>query len=110
MKTTRRHPASLFTLRTVAAVAACLGAASAAQAQAVDKPASPLADAQLTWQQCAALGANNEARLACYDRWSQQQTLPSVSVPVAPPVLASTQPPVDGTIPATRVSCWACEE
>ena len=86
--------------------------AAPAQAQAVDRPRSPLADAQLTWQQCAALGNNNEARLACFDRWTQQQTLPSVSVPVAPPVLASTQPPppVDASIPATRVVSVATSE
>ena len=108
MTTTRRQPR--FNLRALAAVAACLGGGATAHAQAVDKPASPLADAQLTWQQCAALGANNEARLACFDRWSQQQTLPSVSVPAAPPVLANTQPPVDASIPATRVVSVATTE
>ena len=95
----------------LAAVAACLGGA-ATHAQAADRPASPLADAQLTWQQCAALGNSNEARLACFDRWAQQQTLPPASVPVAPPVLASTQPapPVDGSMPATRVISVATVE
>ena len=98
-------------LRAVLATAALL-LAGAAQAQAVDQPKSPLADNQLTWQSCAALGADNAARLACYDRWAQQQTLPSVSVPVAPPVLANTQPapPVDGSIPATRVVSGATTE
>ncbi len=100
------------TRSTLATAAVCLGAAAAAHAQAVDKPPSPLADAQLTWQQCTALGGNNEARLACFDRWAQQQTLPSASVPVAPPVLASTQPapPVDGSMPATRVVSVATTE
>lgn len=85
---------------------------TAASAQPAERPASPLADSQLTWQQCTALGNNNEARLACYDRWAQQQTLPSVSVPVAPPVLAKTQPvpPVDASIPATRVVSVATTE
>jgi phospholipase A1 len=89
-----------------------LFAATLAGAQAVDKPASPLAEAQLTWQQCTALGNSNEARLACFDRWAQQQTLPAVSVPVAPPVLASTQPgaPVDASMPATRVVSVATSE
>ncbi|RZI64764.1 MAG: phospholipase, partial [Variovorax sp.] len=64
--------------------------ATAAQAQTTERPPSPLADAQLTWQQCQRLGDNKDARLACFDRWAQQQTLPSVSMPVAPPVLAST--------------------
>jgi phospholipase A1 len=92
------------TLSTLATFTVCLGA-TATHAQAVDKPAGPLADAQLTWQQCAALGNSNEARLACFDRWAQQQTLPSGSVPAAPPVLANAQPapPVDGSVPATRV-------
>lgn len=88
----------------VAALVAGLGI-GAAQAQAVEKPASPLATAQLTWQECRALAGSNEARLACYDRWAQQQTLPAAVVPSAPPVLASTQPapPVDASVPATRV-------
>jgi phospholipase A1 len=106
-----KTPRPRFGFGALAALAACLGGAAGAQAQAVDKPASPLADAQLTWQQCTALGASNEARLACFDRWAQQQTLPSVSVPTAPPVLASTQaPPVDGSLPATRVVSVATTE
>ena len=86
--------------------------AGLAQAQAVDKPPSPLADAQLTWQQCSALGGNDQARLACFDRWAQQQTLPAAAVPPAPPVLASTQPapPVDAAVPATRVVSVATEQ
>ena len=86
--------------------------ATAAQAQTTERPPSPLAEAQLTWQQCQRLGDNKDARLACFDRWAQQQTLPSVSVPVAPPVLASTQPPapVDASVPATRVVSVATEE
>ena len=106
---TREPALSLVTL--LAALAAGLGGA-AARAQAVDKPPSPLADAQLTWQQCTALGGNNPARLACFDRWAQQQTLPSASVPAAPPVLARTQPapPVDASVPATRVISVATTE
>lgn len=86
--------------------------AGGAQAQALDKPPSPLAQSQLTWQQCQQLGSNKEARLACFDRWAQQQTLPAAAVPSAPPVLASTQPaaPVDAAIPATRVVSVATEE
>jgi phospholipase A1 len=87
-----------------AALIAGLGSAGA-HAQPAQSPPSPLADAQLTWQQCQRLADNKEARLACFDRWAQQQTLPAVSVPVAPPVLANTQPPapVDAAVPATRV-------
>jgi len=83
-----------------------------AQAQAMDKPPSPLSQSQLTWQQCQQLGSNKDARLACFDRWAQQQTLPAEIVPTAPPVLANTQPavPVDAAIPATRVVSVATEE
>jgi len=86
--------------------------AGGAQAQAMDKPPSPLSQSQLTWQQCQQLGSNKDARLACFDRWAQQQTLPADVVPPAPPVLASTQPaaPVDAAIPATRVVSVATEE
>lgn len=86
--------------------------ATAVQAQAVDKPPSPLAESQLTWQQCQRLAGsdNKEARLACFDRWAQQQTLPAAAVPPAPPVLAETQPPVDATVPATRVITLTTED
>jgi len=80
-----------------------------AQSATTPLPTSPLATADLTWQQCQRLAGNKDARLACFDRWAQQQTLPAVLVPPAPPVLASTQPdnkpltPVDASLPATRV-------
>ncbi|MGJ7488771.1 phospholipase A [Variovorax sp. ZT4R33] len=83
---------------------------SAAHAQPADKPASPLATADLTWQQCQQFAGNNEARLACFDRWAQQQTLPSAVMPSAPPVLASTPPPVDAAMPATRVVAVTTEQ
>lgn len=93
-----------FRLSTSAALLAGFGLASA-HAQTGGQPPSPLAESQLTWQQCNALAGNNPARLACYDRWAQQQSLPAAAVPSAPPVLASTQPvpPVDASVPATRV-------
>jgi len=86
--------------------------ATGAMAQAVDKPPSPLAESELTWQQCQRLSGpgNNEARLACFDRWAQQQTLPAAAVPPAPPVLAETLPPVDATVPATRVITLTTED
>ncbi len=97
-------------LRTPAAMLALLAAGPAlAQAPAPTPPASPLATAELTWQQCQRLAGNDAARLACFDRWAQQQTLPAAAVPAAPPVLAATQPdgeaapPVDASLPATRV-------
>lgn len=94
----------------LAALLAMLGAA--AQAQPADKPASPLATSDLTWQQCQRLAGSDEARLACFDRWAQQQTLPAAVIPSAPPVLASTQPaaPVDAAVPATRVVSVATEQ
>ena len=93
------------------ALLATLGA-GAAHAQSTDRPPSPLADSQLTWQQCQRLDNSKDARLACFDRWAQQQTLPSASVPAAPPVLATTQPapPVDASVPATRVVSVGTEE
>ncbi|VTU40695.1 Putative phospholipase A1 precursor [Variovorax sp. PBS-H4] len=83
-----------------------------AQAQPAPQPASPLADAQLTWQQCQRLASDKEARLACFDRWAQQQTLPAAAIPAAPPALAATQPPapVDAAVPATRVVSVATAE
>ena len=94
---------------TLAAVFATAGVA--AHAQPADKPASPLATADLTWQQCQKLAGNNEARLACFDRWSQQQTLPAAVIPSAPPVLATTPaPPIDAALPATRVVAVATEQ
>ena len=92
------------------AMLAAFGMAGA-QAQPADKPASPLASSELTWQQCQRLADSKDARLACFDRWAQQQTLPAAEVPSAPPVLASTQPPpVDATVPATRVVSVATEQ
>jgi phospholipase A1 len=83
-----------------------------AQAQPAQQPASPLADAQLTWQQCQRLASDKDARLACFDRWAQQQTLPAAAVPAAPPALANAQPPapVDAALPATRVVSVATAE
>ncbi|WP_225782566.1 phospholipase A [Xenophilus sp. Marseille-Q4582] len=105
------------TARACALALAALGGAAPAFAQAPASgpapglPPSPLADAQLTWQQCTRLGGDDAARLACFDRWAQQQTLPAAAVPPAPPALASAQPsnapsatvPVEAALPATRV-------
>ncbi len=84
-----------------------LAAASPAQAQG----GAPRADSLLTWQQCQNITADKDARLACFDRWAQQQSLPAAAVPAAPmasspstPVESTpAQPPVDAAIPATRV-------
>ncbi|RZL89790.1 MAG: phospholipase [Variovorax sp.] len=97
--------------RTLVFLAAVVGPVMA-HAQPKDKPPSPLASAQLTWQECQRLTDNTDARLACFDRWAQQQTLPAAAVPAAPPVLAETSPPapVDASVPATRVVAVATEE
>lgn len=92
----------------LAAAATCSSAAWAQPAPAAGLPPSPLADAQLTWQQCTRLPSDDAGRLACFDRWAQQQTLPPAQVPQAPAALASAQPPaaaapVDVSVPATRV-------
>ena len=101
----------------ITALAALLAGVGPALAQAqapqpAQNPPSPLAEAQLTWQQCQRLAGDKEARLACYDRWAQQQTLPAAAVPAAPPVLANTPPPapVDAAVPATRVVSVATED
>ncbi|WP_213958584.1 MULTISPECIES: phospholipase A [unclassified Variovorax] len=84
---------------------------SSISSQAAEQPPSPLSESQLTWQACQRLANNNDARLACFDRWAQQQTLPAAAVPAAPPVLEATQPaPVDASVPATRVVSVSSEE
>ncbi|MDQ7972659.1 MAG: phospholipase A [Rhodocyclaceae bacterium] len=96
---------------TLAAAVALCAAGAQAQTAPSGEPASPLVDAQLTWQQCTRLATDKDARLACFDRWAQQQTLPAAAVPPAPAALAAAQPqgapaanqPVDANVPATRV-------
>ncbi|WP_038211509.1 phospholipase A [Xenophilus azovorans] len=97
---------------TLALACSCaLPGLAAAQVRPDGTPASPLAEAQLTWQQCARLADDKDARLACFDRWAQQQAQPAAALPPAPPALASAQPPgapaadrpVDASVPATRV-------
>ena len=111
---------SLLTLAALASPFA-VQAQTRALAQAAPAPGlppSPLADAQLTWQQCARLSADNAARLACFDRWALQQQTPAATLPPAPPALASAQPPdapamdkpVDVAQPATRVIAVADTE
>ncbi len=92
-------------------VALALGAACGVQAQPAETSASPLADAAPGWQQCQRLADSGEARLACFDRWAQQQALPVAAIPSAPPALASTQPPpVDAGMPAPHVAAVVPEQ
>lgn len=92
-----------------------IGTSAFGQAPATPSPGTPpapIASAELTWQRCQALTGDKEARLACFDRWAQQQTLPAQAVPPAPPALANQQPsrPVEALVPATRVVEVAKEE
>lgn len=65
-------------------------AGAQAQAQAQGQPAAELAGpAGTAWQDCARLADDPAARLACFDRWAQQQA------PVVPAPQASTQPPAE---------------
>ena len=71
----------------------------------------------LGWQQCQRITGDKDARLACFDRWANQQmfqpsTAAAPASPASPaPALASPTaasasenlPPVDASIPATRV-------
>ncbi|MFT4267826.1 MAG: hypothetical protein QM586_11510, partial [Xenophilus sp.] len=70
------RPARALTLALAALAAPGL---SAAQLRPDGTPASPLAEAQLTWQQCTRLAGDDPARLACFDRWAQQQTQPAAA-------------------------------
>ncbi|HSV52537.1 MAG TPA: phospholipase, partial [Burkholderiaceae bacterium] len=70
-------------------------AGTAAHAQAA--PAAPAAAASKPWQQCTAISADREARLACFDRWAQHQA-PAAQAASQPPL-----PPVDASVPATRI-------
>jgi phospholipase A1 len=75
----------------VLASTACLVAPGIVQAQTVTDAA------QAPWQQCMHLTDDNAARLACFDRWAQQQTAPPFN---APPASASTLGPVAEETPA----------
>ena len=59
-----------------------------------------------TWRRCAALGDDNQARLACFDQWASDQTAQQGwQAPGASAAAAKEEvpPPVDTTLPATRV-------
>ena len=89
------------------ALATSVLAAGPAQAQGAGMPR---ADSLISWQQCQNMTADKDARLACFDRWAQQQSLPVGNAPAAPAASSSASeqgtnglPPVDAAIPATRV-------
>ena len=109
----KRKPNSAAALAATALATSVL-ATGPAQAQTPDTAVGmPRADSLLTWQQCQNITADKDARLACFDRWAQQQSLPAATVPTAPTASSAPssspsedtngQPPVDAAIPATRV-------
>ena len=94
--------------RTAALVVAALAPAGAAFAQSA--PAAPAgataAGADAGWRRCAALANDNQARLACFDQLAAEQTwkAPAASAGAAgDAAAAAVPPPVDATLPATRI-------
>lgn len=81
-------------------VAAALAPAGAALAQAT--PASG-AGADSAWRRCAALSSDNQARLACFDQWAADQQSGNAPGATASADATAVPPPVDSTLPATRV-------
>ena len=98
---------------------ALLAPAGAALAQAVPATGNPGTSASTradsAWRQCAALGHDNQARLACFDQWAGQQAW---QAPAASAASASADGagaaspgdsagavalPVDTRLPATRI-------
>ena len=53
------------------------------------------------WRRCTALGNDHQARLVCFDQWAAEQTwqAPGAEASATPAV----PPPVDTTLPATRI-------
>ncbi len=86
--------------RTAALVLAALAPAGAALAQTAPASTST-SPADSALRRCTALSSDNQARLACFDQWAAQQAwqAPAASAEAA----AAVQPPVDTTLPATRV-------
>lgn len=97
--------------RTAALVLAVLAPGGAAWAQSAGTaPGTPPANAasqaskpaESGWRRCAALSNDNQARLACFDQLAAEQTwtAPAASAAAAE---SDVPPPVDTTLPATRV-------
>lgn len=109
-------PAS-FGLRGLLAALVAAGAlapAGAALAQSAGSGAAvpAAASADPAWRRCAALSQDNQARLACFDQWAADQAAAPAKGWTAPGASASASaaaessdvpPPVDTTLPATRV-------
>ena len=82
--------------------AAVLGAALPLASHA--QPANPAASAA-GWRQCAALTGDSQARLACFDQWAGEQAwqAPPATASAQPAAAGAPPPPVDATLPATRI-------
>ncbi len=101
-----RHGAAL-----ALALLAPTGAALAQQAPAArPATASAPASADTAWRRCAALGSDNQARLACFDQWAGQQAwqAPAASASAVAGSgqgdgTAAVAVPVDTRLPATRI-------
>ncbi len=122
LKTTMHHSSiarAVASLLATSCTSSFLLLALPAHAQGTSKP-WPGSD--LGWQQCQRITGDNDARLACFDRWARdQQAQPAMATGVAPAAAANASaspapaspaasaataqplPPVDSTIPATRV-------
>ena len=93
------------------ALLAPAGAALAQQAPAAGSAtASGPSGADTAWRRCAALGNDNQARLACFDQWAGQQAWQAPAASAS--ALAGTGQsdgtaviavPVDTRLPATRI-------
>lgn len=98
--------------RVAALVLAALAPAGAALAQ---QPAPASSAADNTLRRCTAMSSDNQARLACFDAWAASNNKPTWQAPAASAsATAGTSPatggdpnavppPVDATLPATRI-------
>jgi phospholipase A1 len=89
----QHHLVSLFpaqvaglAIASLAGLAALLCLSGTAQAQVTNATAQPGS----SWQQCAQLATDKEARLACFDQWATQQ-VPTASPVATGAALASNQ-------------------
>lgn len=97
--------------RTAALVLATLAPGGAAWAQAAAAGAAPAsapstatpANADSGWRRCAALANDNQARLACFDQLAAEQTWKAPAASASAAEGAGVPPPVDTTLPATRI-------
>jgi phospholipase A1 len=105
--TTRRvHPLRLQSAAVAVLAALAPAGAALAQSAAVTPPGG---GAPSGLQRCTALSDDDQARLACFDQWAAQQTwqAPGASAAALGRATAresaSLPPPVDSTLPATRI-------